>query len=261
MELDKIFILIFLIIGAGILIMSIWNFKALNHLKKNSKAKDEQLNDAKYYELKYKFEFLKATGSIIIGVLVFAGYNSFQNIKDTLKKDYEDKIASTDARFTNQIQDQQKQLESLNSEINKSKSEVLLNKKDVDQIRLKLTSSKESVIGFQSALTELEAKLSTVTSKEILRQRLYLVKDVPYSHVNTEWIYEKYYFTDYKTINGESLPKFKEPPIIIPFTNNGLVFTLKNINELSFEAIISNNTIAGELPRKTTFSLLISVIE
>lgn len=260
MSFEQIAILIILIILVALLTISIFNLKNLKFLKNNSFAYSEQLNDAKYFELKYRLEYLKGIGAIIISVLVFVGYNSFRSIRDNLKDDYEQKILSTTKKFNDQIDEHQNQLKQIKSEINNSTDEIDLNKKEVEHIRTKLSSSKESVTGFQNALSKLEEQLSKMASKEILRQRLYIVKDLEYTKV-TDWIYVKYNFADYKTISGEKLPGFIEPPIVIPFTNTGLIFTLRNIDKTSFEAVISNNTIPGDLPKTTTFSLLISVIE
>ena len=96
-------------------------------------------------------------------------------------------------------------------------------------------------------------------SNDILRQRLYLVKDLVYTFKDY-WDYKNFEFKNLKTVNGEPLPSFKEPPIIIPFTNNGLIFTIRNITISSFEIIASGNT-TGDDGQNSKFSLLISVIE
>lgn len=271
MDPKSILVLIFLILGLGIVILNIWNLKGLKQLSKQRSFKNEQLNDSKYFELKYKHEFLVATFSIVIAVIVFVGYDSYKSIKETLKKDVEEQVSAT----TKKIEIQKEQLnvqkvltDSLGEKISINSQKVkdfrdVVNVLELQQNQLKnkIKSSRESINDYETSINDLKVKILELKNKNVIKQELYIVKDLTYRGLNQSWDYQKIYFKDLKTISKEPLPNFKEPPILTPFTNSGLVLTIKNVTTTSFEIVVSNNTIPGELPDSILYSLWISVIE
>jgi uncharacterized membrane protein len=70
-----------LVIGLALSILCIWNLVTLHQLKKNSSLADTQLNDSKYFELKYKLEFTIAVFTFLVGIAAYLGYNSKESIE------------------------------------------------------------------------------------------------------------------------------------------------------------------------------------
>lgn len=269
MKPESILILIFLIIGLAILVSNIWTIIGIKRLEKTRHFKDTQLNDSKYFELKYKQEFLLATFSIVIGVIVFIGYNSYSSLKENLKSDIEQKIASTTKQIEAQkdsINNQQKELAALNETLQANLKKVttvndLVNllEQQQGQLRNKLDNSKQSVTIYENSIKDLQSKISEIKNKNIIKQELYIVTNLKYSY-DEYWEYMKVSFDTLNTINNEKLPKFIEPPTIIPFTNNGVTMTIKDVTTKSFEIIASNNT-TGDSPNNFPVTLLISIIQ
>jgi hypothetical protein len=266
---ESILVLIFLIIGLAILISNIWNIVGIKRLEKTRHFKDEQLNDSKYFELKYKQEFLLTTFSIVIAVIVFIGYNSYSSLKENLKNDVEQKIASTTKKIDAQkdtLNRQQEKINSLNNnlQVNLTKLSnindlIALLEQHQQELKNKLDNSKQSVVNYEKSIRDLQNKIAEIKNKNIIKQELYIVNSVKYSY-KEYWEYVKYNFDTLKTVNNEPLPIFSEPPTIIPFTNNGVVMTIKNVTTNSFEMTASNNT-TGDSPNNFPVTLLISVIE
>jgi len=89
--------IIIILVGVSLLVFSIWNLISLKRLSKNSTKKDKQLNDSKYYELKYKSEFIIAVFSIVATVAGILGYNSITSAKNEIKADLLAKTKSIDS--------------------------------------------------------------------------------------------------------------------------------------------------------------------
>jgi hypothetical protein len=65
------FAVIISILLLALVIFSIWNLIISRRLIKSKSSTNTPLDDSKYYELKYKQEFLVAAFSLIAGIAVF----------------------------------------------------------------------------------------------------------------------------------------------------------------------------------------------
>ena len=270
MKIDSVLTLVFIIIGLAMLLFSFWNFTTLRRLSDQRRLPDIQLNDSKYFELKYKQEFLLAVFSIVIGVLIFVGYDSYKSLKENLQSNIEREIQPTTEKIrsiNDSIGDQQNRITTLTTDIaSKSTSLEQLNKlvanlnKEQATLKSKIATSKENVSDYQTSILDITRRISEIKNKNIIKQELYLIKDIEYTYPLDYWEYKSFEFKDMQTVNGEKLPVFKDPPIIIPFSNDGLSYATKDITTTSFKIIPFNNTLP-DLPKKYFFTLMISVIE
>lgn len=261
MKFNDVFLIVFFLIGLGILVISVWNLRTLKSLSKSRAHKDSQLNDSKYFELKYKYEFLVSIFTLIIGVVSFIGYNSFETLKDDLTTYFKMKTDST----MNSIKIQQKSIDKLRGEIEVQTQKVFstndlidIINKEQKNISNQISFDKRSSLEIQSKLNIVKEKLAAIQNKNILKQEIFIVEDLQYP-LNGEWIPKIYYFKNLRSINNDSLPAFKKSPIVIPFSNDGFSYIVSQVTNNSFKLTAIGNSQSVELPQFGKLSLMISV--
>ena len=77
------------------IVFSVWNIINLRKLLKTPLKKDSELNDKKYWELKYKQEYMIAVFAVILGVITWLGYRSVEDIKQDIRLELASKLDST----------------------------------------------------------------------------------------------------------------------------------------------------------------------
>lgn len=86
-----------IIILAAILVFSIWNWFNLRELKQFHHQ--NELNDSKYHELKYKMQFLIAMFSVFVVIGGVLGYSSLADARKEIKKEFEPSISSINEKI------------------------------------------------------------------------------------------------------------------------------------------------------------------
>ncbi|MBA6156750.1 hypothetical protein H3Z83_09510 [Tenacibaculum sp. S7007] len=240
-----------IIIGISLLVFNIWNLISLNSLKKNSSKKDKQLNDAKYYELKYKSEFIVAVFSIIVAVAGLLGYNTLNSAKDEIKFDLLKKTKSIDSIIN--ITEKRIKLK-----------DSLLHNIELKQniINSKIPVNEEKVNAQNYQIYQIQKVISDLNKNNKIKQSFYLVRDLSLE-INKDY-YNTYRFEDLKTNIGDRLPKFVNKPfiIIIPESTTHLAnIRTDNVTVDKFSATIVggytslNNS--DDEPDKFKFSIMI----
>ncbi|MES2376356.1 MAG: hypothetical protein V4553_07250 [Bacteroidota bacterium] len=211
-----------------------------------AQLKDKELNDAKYWELKYKYEFLIAIVGIITATAGFLGYNSLQSIEAAVRSDFDKKVDSVKttlqatysdvnsrllsaknsvANIDNRVKNSQAQL--------KTSSEVLavLTKKQFELNKDGLLSKKN--------LKELAEEIDSINGKNKIKREFYLVSNMAFSgKLSVETSLIKLKFSDLKTITGDRLPVFKKPPIVLSTLSYNVKFDI---------SLVTNENIEGYL--------------
>lgn len=246
MQPHSVLILIFLVIALAILITNIWNLFTNRNLIRTRQFKDVQLNDAKYFELKSKQEFLLATFSIVIAVIVFVGYDSYKSLTESLKTDFAQKVDSTNSLIKTQkdtLMTQQQRIISLNDnvqqnikDVNNTKELLSFLMQEQEHLKQKLNNSKLLVQDYDKNISELSNKISQIKNKNIIKQEIYIVNNLAYSWTDN-WVPKKINFDTLKTSDNQFLPTFSDPPAILPFTNIGIAMTITKVTASSFEII------------------------
>lgn len=237
---DAVIIILVLLVITQI-VFSIWNYFSLNYLKKKTFYANEQLNDAKYYELKSKHEFVIATISIVTTALVFLGYNSIQGMQDKLKADYDKKVESATAKLTSA----EIKVNDLSNGIDGKFQQVDTSFKRYSNYLLKLEMS-QAIINDQAEKTKnnlnnAQARINEINSKNIFKQNLYIVENLQFdikviddSTESNDW--KRFYFKDLRTISGDRLPEFRKPPFIVSALSNvGSTAAIQHITKEYFD--------------------------
>lgn len=208
-----------IIIATSLIIIFVWNLRQYANFKSRSLAKTEEISDARYFELKYKQEFILAIFTVITVTASLLGYNSITTIRTALQQSINDSLKAP-----------LQKLDSFKTALD-----------DANQI---ISDFENRQAGVNSNLSQAELKIKhtqslaeRLSSNKILKQEIHIVKDLKFSpFIGPDWAPEKtiYYFKDLKNTLGEPLPKFSQPPIILPTTNASATVMAYNITTTSF---------------------------
>ncbi|HEX2866992.1 MAG TPA: hypothetical protein VHO03_08105 [Ignavibacteriales bacterium] len=86
---DKIILIILFSLTASILVV-LWNTLSIERLRKTLKEGKNLDPDEKYFELKYKIQYMGFAGTLILAFVGALGYSNFKDIKTDLKKNLDE---------------------------------------------------------------------------------------------------------------------------------------------------------------------------
>lgn len=222
---------ILIILFIAIIIFSAWNGYTLNQIKKSSHTRAE-LNDAKYWELKSKQEYLIAVVTLIVAVVAYLGFNTKKDIENELKAALKTKLDTAQHQIKTQLDSATKdiyvQLRPINSTVEKFQSSLNAAEKNINETDLKITNYKTAInalIGQQKGIENkafksegqvnaLVERIDILNKSNILKLPIYVVKDYKYGFHT----YDTVYFSNLRTVVGDRLPTFKKPPVIVPIS-------------------------------------------
>jgi len=226
-------LVIFLIVFIGFAVWNIINFRTL--LKRP--LKNDDLNDKKYWELKYKQEYMVTVFAVVIGIITWLGYHSISEIKKEIKTELMSQLDST-KKDLDRIENRQK---TVDNRLSYSDSIVSVAQNAILGLANREKYLNGSLSLRSSDLDKLKDRISEINSKNIIQQGIYIVDNLEYTF-NEYWEYKKYYFKDLISNTGQRLPRFKNPPFILPVSNEGFTFSIQEVNTDSFELIPSNSS-------------------
>jgi len=217
-----------------IVIYFTWNFFNQRSIKKNSK----HIPDAHYYELKSKYEFLVAIGSLVFAIAVFYGLGTKKDMEQNLKSEF-------------------------NSQLEPTRKQALTTETKIDSVNKQVKETQGIINGYYSALKEIEGKqraidlltlssknkfegfqkrIDTLSKKNILKRSFYLVDNLQLDFKkmeNTESHSLKIAFDTLVTTLADKLPRFHKPPIILPVSNMGFALHVFNVTNDGFEIFVA----------------------
>ena len=160
------FLLILLIIVVFVLlIFNIWNLVTIRQIKNDSKAKIKILDDPRYYELKFKIEFLVAAVSIIVAIAGILGYNSYESVKSQITLALVKKTDSIDLK-----------LNTVGKDINNKDSSVRNISLRLDEVSKSIPISELKLKTTSVKLQQLEKNIDLINAKNIIKRNYYVVK-------------------------------------------------------------------------------------
>ncbi len=282
---------ILIIIGISLLVLMGWNLISLKRLRDTTHTIKE-LNDPRYYELKYKQEFFIAVVSVIGTALVVFGYNSIHSVEKALSDEFNKKTEATNAKMDIVSGRSDSLIKSFDSALNvrlsitnnklssienNSASLATVTEKKLRQTQLLVNNYNNSLESLKTQQSEIEKRntlsdqqikdiinrIKELNNKNILKQNYYLVDSLyfdidKYFMANTDELqYATYYFKDMHTTLGDKLPKFTKPPFITFSTDGGgSSAKFKDITPESFK--FKFESYMDGTPRMVRFSILIS---
>jgi len=190
-----------IVLAIILIILSGWNLKSLYDLKKFNKSK-QKLVDDRYYELKFKNEFITTVAIVVISVGAFFGYRASDEINkraDNLK-----------TRFDSLDMSIKVKKDTINTYDSKAKD---LDKKFAD----------------------LSNKINVISNKNIVKQDFFIADNLKFAFGTDTVETHRFYFNRLKTLVGDPFPVFDKTPFLVVVPENGAVVTVIHLDKNYFE--------------------------
>jgi len=218
-------ITILIISVIALIVFNIWNLFSLNKLRTNSNNTEKEMNDSKYYEIKYKVEFLIAFFTVMVALVGFLGYTSYQKIKDEIKSEFDKEVVSIKEKLKNAENEINSKDSLFNNLVNKTKG-----------VSTDISAFESNIKNQWKNLLLLENKIDVINNKNIIKQNYYIVPEISYKYDKNKTGWEEIYFRNLITNLNDKLPTFELPPIVIPISGSNVIIEIIDISQESFYA-------------------------
>lgn|GEM_PF-6552186 len=245
----------------ALVIFTVWNLISSRRHLRNSPPSSTGLDDSKYYELKYKQEFLVAAFVLIAGVAAFLGINTKDSLEKNLTEEIETKL-KTPKNSIDSVSRTVASVDTLVRGLEAKTNELQARIEASEQIQSEFNTKSHQ---YSAAMAEILTRIKQINEKNILKQDVYVVTGLNYDARSGGLVngYKQYLFKDMKTILGDKLPTFKKAPFILAVSRQGGLMNLDNITTESFYLNVWNQVLMNNDNYKWTksdFDLLISEI-
>lgn len=256
------FYILLIILIISLIVFLIWNIFLYN---KKVLIRNES---KEFFELKYQLQFYVAVFSVLIGVLSFLGYSSYNDIvnkvKDEISKDTESSKQEINAKIL-ATQNELSKISFENERLRETNKEVLNNSektndrfytlyeqflsmnKDLYQSENELQSQINNVKNAEKDLINVKKDISEIKKIDFLNQ-VYLVTDINFREAkeNVNLTLDTVYFKNLKTISGNNLPVFKKSPSLTISPYNGVQLSFKDVTKDYFTIYMWAKTVEEE---------------
>jgi DNA-dependent RNA polymerase auxiliary subunit epsilon len=221
---------------------SVWNLFSLKDLKKYNRSKQE-IKDDRYYELKYKIEYVTIIAIVVFSVGAFFGYKWFEEIKKDASENLKEK---TDSLYS--------EIESLRTSIKPLRDSVTGYKNIVNKLNLDQKDVGNNIQYSREELSNLKSEIKTISNKSIVKQDFYIVDNLKFS-VSDANFKARFYYKDLTTIIGDKLPLFNKAPFLVAVPENPAILTILQIEKDYFD--IESGSSSGPVD-SAKFGIMIS---
>lgn len=245
------------VITCVIIIYFAWNY--FNNRNRNRHQNTSQGNDIRYYELKAKYEFLVAVGTLFTAVAVFYGFGTKKDIDQNIKTEFNALFAPTKKRVSvteSKVAEMDQRLKNAQAILNSYYGAL----KEIDsrQKQINLSSQKSKEV-----LKRYESTVDSLNKSNVLKRNFYLVDNLT---VNYNKIYDTvrqqlaktYAYDTLLTTLGDRLPQFKKPPIIVGVTDVGFGIHTFDVNTRTFKILLDINYFTPPANNLIKFRLIIT---
>jgi hypothetical protein len=215
-----------------ICILLVWDIVMLRKIYKDGGNGNPTLTDEKYFELKYNINLLKSISAILIFVVGFLGYTSYEKFKSEFSENLNEATKEQRDNLSQVTDKQRKELDLLTENISLIKTSI----SELDSLKNRL---EQSISDYDSRMTILNSKATKINNTLKYNPRIFVVNDIKYSvstfrnrKNNSRDL--KIFFKDLKSSFNERLPKFKKAPLV---NVEGLRLTL-HVMEITNEYFI-----------------------
>lgn len=198
-----------------ITVLLFWDLYFLKKISKQASNKEELSDHAKYFELKFNINLIKAIAAILLFVIGYFGYSSFQEFTSNITQEFKTKT-----------QKQQQELEVINNRLNQYQISI-------DSLELMRKQLNNTILSSEHELRRLNKKTQAIKNTLKYNPRIYVVKGLRFT--KTSLIKNKpliIYYDDLKTIHSEKLPNFNSAPLVNVQGHSIDIDIIKVTNEL-----------------------------
>lgn len=230
-----------------ICVFSIMSFFSLRKLKKQQYS-NTNFTDDRYYELKYKLQFISSVGIIIIGVCGFLGYDTFDRFVYKFEK-------QTDS-LNLKIQEYDKKISAIDTVIKKYDGKIQAYNKVLKNLDASKNRLSGNMFSSNQQLASLVDTIDIIKKRNILDKSFYVIDNL--IKKNDDKV-ERFYFKDMSTIIGDKLPNFNEKPVLFIIPQSGAQIMTKTITTEYIEVGFSGyGSFEESTPLSFAFGLLIA---
>ncbi|HEY6503256.1 MAG TPA: hypothetical protein VIZ28_04715 [Chitinophagaceae bacterium] len=244
-----------IILVAIILIgFNVWNTLNLRSISKRP-LRNDNLNDSKYWELKYKMQYMITVFAVILFVAGYFGITTLNNAKDSVRREFQlsmdsmslkvDSFKSKLFNYTAAAENQFQRMDSIG--------------RILDLLGIKQKEVSTYISGTYKSAQDLDKRVQELMRNDQIRQNMYVIDDVVYKMPNDNAEYQKYFFKDLRTINGNPLPNFTRAPYLIGLSKEGSDLRINDITSESFELMVFSYS--GDRDMKKPILVTIIVVE
>lgn len=224
--------LLIVILITPFLILLVINQISMRRLLKQ-RLSIRRLDDERYFELKYKLEYITAIAAVVAAVATFIGIDSKQAVEDNILKieKLNDSIGSLKEKAKGFGEDLQKSIILSSSEIDSNRKTI---NSSIAELETSANSKLDNVVSYiaktnnrMNILSEkshgIQREIDSISGLPILNQGFYAIADITFRNGDTTIS-----FSQFKTITGNRLPKFKGSPFV-------QLLTHKKLSDFSYE--------------------------
>lgn len=234
-----------------ILVFVIMSYLSLRKIKNQTNV--TSIGDDRYYELKYKLQFISSVGVIIIAVAGFFGLDKYENFV----REFKTKTDSLDIK----LKEYDKKISLLDSNITKYDSKISAYDNFIEKMDLSKIKFTEAMIASNKGLSQLKDTINIIKKRNVLDKSFYVIDNLQiknHKFNQNEYSPKKYYFKDMTTIIGDKLPEFEKTPVIFVIPQSGAKISIKEISKNYIEVDFGSYDSWGEDPESFAFGLLIA---
>ncbi|MCW3106147.1 MAG: hypothetical protein JWQ09_653 [Segetibacter sp.] len=214
---------ILIIIGIGILAFNFWSTLSIRSFFKRTN-KREQINDQKYWELKYNIQSLVTIFAVIVGIAGYLGVNTLDDIKKSITKELKPQLDTAYSKIS-QMKDG---LQRIDTTLKNYGNDMKSLRENSNAVSNSLTISK-------SGLNALKQNVNDINKKNKIQAPVYVVNNLEVdNNLPAMDIKATKYFENLVTSTGDRLPVFNKPPTIIVASNGGGTYAVTHITKTSF---------------------------
>jgi hypothetical protein len=210
-----------------------------------------KIGDDRYYELKYKLQFISSVGVIVIAVAGFFGFDKYENFVEEFKS----KTDSLDIK----LNEYDKKISVLDSTISKYDNKISVYDNFFKKLDVSKVKFSKAIIASNKGLLQLKDTINVIKKRNILDKSFYVIDNLQVNNAlipNNGDEISRFYFKDLYTIIGDKLPEFEKPPVIfvIPQSTANIVIvsSTKEYVEVAFSSYV------GKEQKTFAFGLLIA---
>lgn len=214
---DKL-ILILIFVGAIIGILLLWNNISYERIIKRLKKSEQQSPDEKYFELKYKIQYLVFAGLLLVAFLGALGFDSFKTVEKSMQSDLDKKANIQTERVDSLIN---VRIDQTNEEINRVYNSMVQN---LENASSQLENAREEVDDYNNQMRRLNSKIG-------------------YNRLN---VIDQFKVSDYRSkilvipYSNFGFEKFDNVPTVFVNPNGDFDIKTVDINNESFSIKIEN---------------------
>jgi len=191
---------------------------------KNIGAKKKSFPDEKFFELKYNINLLKAVSEILIFLIGFLGFTTYGDILNNFENN-----------FSQRFEVQNTKIDGLTHILSKYE-------KSVDSLKFSENESVENLDDINRKFQIISKKLNK--NKETLKYttKVFVTNNLVFKIKNDGNNIQRYWFSKMRTIDGDRLPVFDRPPLIITQAKGGMGFFIHEVTkdyvELGIQSVV-----------------------